>query len=188
MVANPSQGISSDSLSEAGSGRPSVKVVVTCAASIMLACATLRVNFAAVAPAVADELGLSMIQLAYMHSSFLVGYFLGHLPAGLLADRISGYSVLCSGALAWSVVTLMHAPLTLAPAAIAPMALATLRLLIGLTTAVAVPGLAATLAQALPEDQRSKAMSTCYGTSPHAHHTHVLLSAHIWTVIDVVPC
>eukprot|EP00892_Ulva_mutabilis_P007995 jgi/Ulvmu1/5568/UM023_0105.1 len=163
LVASSSRDGSIDASREVRSGQQSANVVVTCAAGIMLACAVLRVNFAAVAPSIADELGLSMIQLAYMHSSFLIGYFLGHLPAGLLADRIGGYTVLCSGAMAWSVVTLLHAPLTMAPAAIAPMALATLRLLVGLTTAVAVPGLAATLAQALPEDQRSKAMSTCYG-------------------------
>lgn len=63
-------------------------------------------------------------------------------------------------------VTMLHAPLALAPAAVAPMALATLRMLVGLTTAAAVPALAATLAQALPKEQRSSAMSTCYGAVP----------------------
>lgn len=145
------------------SAAPAVKVVVACAAWIMLSCAVLRVNFSAIAPIIVDEMGLSLVQLAYIHSSFLIGYCLGQLPFGLLADRTEGYTVLCGGALAWSIVTLLHAPLALAPAGVAPMALATLRMLVGLTTAVAVPGLAATLAQALPTDRRSKAMSTCYG-------------------------
>lgn len=118
------------------------------------------------APVIVGELGLSLVQLAYIHSSFLIGYCLGQLPAGFLSDRIDGYIVLCTGALAWSVVTLLHAPLAIAPTTIAPMALASLRMLVGLTTAVAVPALAATLAQALPIDQRSKAMSICYGAVP----------------------
>ena len=54
------------------------------------------------------------------------------------------------------------------PADVAPYALAFLRFLVGVTTAMAIPGLAAALAQALPKENRTHAMSTCYGVAPAA--------------------
>ena len=47
---------------------------------------------------IAADLNLSVIQLAYIHSAFLAGYLVGHIPAGLLADgRYGGAKVLCAG-------------------------------------------------------------------------------------------
>jgi hypothetical protein len=137
--------------------------IVPIAASIMFSCAMLRVNFSAAAPTIAADLGLSVIHLAYIHSAFLAGYLLGHIPAGVLADRYGGAVVLCAGATAWAVATLLHASLALTPLHLAPVTLGVLRFLVGLTTAVAIPGLAATIAQLLPEERRSHVMSTCYG-------------------------
>lgn len=63
----------------------------------------------------------------------------------------------------------MHASIALFPDSTAPFVLAFLRFLVGATTAMAIPGLAATLAQALPKHRRTHAMSTCYGVPPAVH-------------------
>jgi MFS transporter, ACS family, glucarate transporter len=141
--------------------------VIAIAASVMFSCSMLRVNFSAAAPMIAADLNLTVLQLAYIHSAFLAGYLLGHVPAGLLADgKIGGARVLCAGATAWAVVTLLHASIALFPSNMTAFALAFLRFLVGATTAVAIPALAATIAQALPRHRRTHAMSTCYGVCP----------------------
>lgn len=141
--------------------------VITIAASLMFSCAMLRVNFSAAAPMIAADMKLSVIQLAYIHSAFLAGYLVGHIPAGLLADgRFGGARVLCTGATAWAAATVLHASIAMFPSHMAPYALGFLRFLVGCTSAVAIPGLAATIAQALPRYKRTHAMSTCYGVPP----------------------
>jgi MFS transporter, ACS family, glucarate transporter len=112
---------------------------------------------------VAADMPLSVVQLSFVHTAFLAGYLLGHLPAGVLADRIGGYKVLCLGGFGWSAITLSHAWLAHCPIDFAVVVLGLLRFLVGLMTAAAVPGLAATLAQGLSKVTRTKAMSTCYG-------------------------
>lgn len=140
---------------------------VTIAASVMFSCTLLRVNFSAAAPMIAADLNLSVIQLAYIHSAFLAGYLIGHIPAGILADsRFGGARVLCTGATAWGLATVMHASISMFPGDMVPFVLAFLRFLVGAASALAVPGLAATLAQALPKHKRTRAMSTCYGVCP----------------------
>jgi len=42
----------------------------------MLLCAFSRVSFSALAPSIATEMSLSVVQLSYMHSAMLAGYFL----------------------------------------------------------------------------------------------------------------
>jgi sugar phosphate permease len=154
--------------------------VVALASGLMLTSAMLRVNFAAVAPTIAADLGLSMTQLSYVHTAFLAGYFLGHLPAGLLADRVGGARVLCLAGLAWALVTVAHMSLQYCPSTLVLPLLSVLRFGVGVTTAAAIPALAAALAQGLPLAKRSAAMSTCYGAMlvwrHHAHTSDLLAS------------
>src|SRR6202043_1469347 len=49
-----------------------------------------RVAVTVVAPNLMRELGLTQTQLGTVFSSFLIGYTLFQVPAGALADRVSG--------------------------------------------------------------------------------------------------
>lgn len=135
---------------------------VVCAC--MLTCAIARTNFAAAAPLIAGQLSLTIPQLSRMHSAFLVGYLVGHVPMGILADRYGGARVLCVAAFGWAAATLAHGGVPLlGPGGQAP-ALLALRFAVGATTAAAVPSVAAAIAQGLPEARRAGAMSAAYGT------------------------
>lgn len=136
------------------------------AGAAMMSSAFARSNFAAAAPAAAAALSLSVAQLAHLHTAFLLGYLVGHVPAGLLADRFGGARVLLYAALAWSGITCAHALVGVAPPGLALPLLAALRFGVGVASAAAVPALAATLAQMLPEAQRAKIMSASYGARP----------------------
>lgn len=107
-----------------------------------------------------------------MHSAFLLGYLVGHVPCGILADRYGGARVLCAAAFGWAVATLAHGGVPLlAPHAQAP-ALLALRFAIGASTAAAVPSVAAAIAQGLPEVRRAGAMSAAYGAHPSHRPPH----------------
>jgi MFS family permease len=132
----------------------------------MLTSAIARVNFAAAAPLLATNISLNITQLSHLHSAFLFGYLVGHIPFGILADRYGGTRTLSAAAVAWALITAAHgASSLLAAAANVPVLdiLLVLRFAIGAATAAAVPGLAAMLAQELPAELRAGAMSAAYG-------------------------
>ena len=106
-------------------------------------------------------MALSTMDLSYLHSAMLAGYFLGHIPAGMLADKAGGAPLLMLGCAMWSAATALHA---FVPSSSNPiLTLSVLRFLVGLGASVAVPALASMLAQLLPREKRPRAMSTAYG-------------------------
>jgi hypothetical protein len=126
-----------------------------------------------------------------LHSAFLFGYLLGHVPFGVLADRFGGTRVLSASAVAWALLTAAHgAAAPLAAAAYVPLVatLLVLRFAIGVATAAAVPGLAAMLAQELPAERRAGAMSIAYGMLRGPGHRLPQIDAYEEIGIDECIC
>ena len=62
-----------------------------------------RVNISVASKPIADELGLSPIELGYLFSSFLWAYVLMMLPGGRLIDRFGPHNVAAIATAVWSV-------------------------------------------------------------------------------------
>lgn len=87
---------------------PAVQHAHTVQRMLLLGCVTMaaaavhRTAFAVLAPPIQAELGLSLPQMGHVHSALLVGYVLGQIPAGLLADRLGGAHLAAVGLGLWS--------------------------------------------------------------------------------------
>ena len=67
----------------------------------------LRTNISVAAKFMMPELGLSEVQMGWVFSSFMLGYAIFQIPAGLLGDRKGPRLVLALAALLWSATTLL---------------------------------------------------------------------------------
>jgi ACS family glucarate transporter-like MFS transporter len=68
---------------------------------------TQRVNISVAARFMTSDLRLTQIQLGEIFSSFLIGYSLFQIPAGILGDRLGPKKVLGFAALFWAVATFL---------------------------------------------------------------------------------
>lgn len=66
-----------------------------------------RVNLSIAGKLIATDFGLSNVQLGYVFSAFLVGYAFSQAPAGRLADKLGGRTVLTLSVLWWAVFTVL---------------------------------------------------------------------------------
>ncbi len=66
-----------------------------------------RINISVTAALMAPELHLSKVQLGQIFSSFLIGYAIFQVPAGLFADRYGTRITLALSAILWGVCTLL---------------------------------------------------------------------------------
>ena len=66
-----------------------------------------RGNLATAAPLIQEELHLSASQLGVLLSAFYYGYVLAMAPVGWLAEKHGAQRVLATGAVVWSVATLL---------------------------------------------------------------------------------
>ena len=64
-----------------------------------------RTNISVAAAFMMPELDLTQIQMGQIFSSFLIGYTLFQVPAGVLGDRFGPRAVLTAAALVWAVAT-----------------------------------------------------------------------------------
>src|SRR5215469_13265931 len=112
-----------------------------------------RGNLSIAAPLLKDEFRLSASQLGILLSSFFWTYSLCAIPAGALVDRFNPSWVLAAGFLLWSCATsgsgLIHSFAMLL----------VLRLMLGMSEAVAFPAYATILARHFRESQRGLANS-----------------------------
>jgi len=107
-----------------------------------LLCYLLRMNISVAQQYMAPELGLSDIQLGQIFSSFMVGYALFQVPAGLWGDRRGPRFVLTVVILSWGFLTLLTGlipGLVVRGAAAAFISLLILRFMLGVGEAAMYP-------------------------------------------------
>jgi ACS family glucarate transporter-like MFS transporter len=101
-----------------------------------------------------QELALDQIRMGRIFSAFLLGYALGQVPAGMLADRLGARRVLGIAALSWFAATALMA---VAPAAAALPVLLGARFLLGIGEAPTFPAAARAVSLHIPAAARGRA-------------------------------
>ncbi len=69
-----------------------------------------RINMSVAGRSVAQDFGLSPVQLGYLFSSFLWAYVVMMLPSGRMVDSLGAHRVAAIGAAFWSVAQMLTAP------------------------------------------------------------------------------
>ena len=109
-----------------------------------------RICMAQAAKPIGDALGLSNIQLSYVHIAFTVAYGLFEVPTGRLGDRFGGRFVLTRIVIWWSVFT------ALTGAAWGLASLLVIRFLFGAGEAGAYPNAARVMSRWFPAAERGR--------------------------------
>ena len=121
-----------------------------------------RTNISVAAAFMMPELGLTQIQMGQIFSSFLIGYTLFQIPAGILGDRFGPRVVLTVAGLVWAVTTALTG---LLPGFVIPAAagvfvsLWIVRFLLGAGEAATYPVAARAIANWIPPTDRAFANS-----------------------------
>jgi MFS transporter, ACS family, glucarate transporter len=115
-----------------------------------------RVNISVAGRSIAEEYGLSNVQLGYVFSAMLIGYALFQTAGGRLADRFGPRRVLTAGVVWWGVFTGLTA---LVPSAIrgALFLFIAIRFLLGAGEAVVFPSSNQFVARWIPAHERGVA-------------------------------
>jgi MFS transporter, ACS family, glucarate transporter len=115
-----------------------------------------RVNISVAGRSIAEEYGLSNVQLGYVFSAMLTGYALFQTVGGRLADRFGPRRVLTAGVVWWGIFTALTA---LVPANIrgALFLFVAIRFLLGAGEAVVYPSSNQFVAQWIPVHERGVA-------------------------------
>jgi ACS family sodium-dependent inorganic phosphate cotransporter len=126
----------------------------------MLLCNLDRVAMGILAVPLLTEFNINLAEMGVLQSSYLWGYLVGQLPAGVAADKFGGTRVMLCGLVLWSLATCgtFLAKLSTFPLTVA----ITSRVLMGLGSAVALPAVAATVARNVPADQKARSTTMCY--------------------------
>lgn len=129
-----------------------------------------RVNISVAGKAIMPALGLSAVQMGTVFSSFVLGYALFQIPGGWLGDRWGSRLVLAGAVLWWSLFTVLTAvvaqPLISSGFGMlggALGALLTVRFLIGVGEAAALPNFNRTVANWLAPSERGLGMGVSIG-------------------------
>lgn len=126
----------------------------------MLLCNLDRVAMAILAMPLLQEFNISLTAMGVLQSSFLWGYLVAQLPAGILSDRYGGTRTMIWGLTIWSLATCATA---FAKFSSKPLLVLTAsRVLMGLGSAVALPAVAATVAREVPSDKRARCTTLSY--------------------------
>ncbi|DBA75546.1 TPA: hypothetical protein ACH3X2_009106 [Trebouxia sp. C0005] len=129
----------------------------------MILAAVHRVTFSVLAVPFAAEFHMSLPEMGLLQSAALIGYLLGQIPAGVVADRFGGVHVLLAGLACWSTMTGLN---PLAGYSTNPLQiLVVMRAALGLAQSVMMPSVSATAARWVPPANRGKAISTIYAAS-----------------------
>ncbi|KAL0036860.1 hypothetical protein WJX77_002503 [Trebouxia sp. C0004] len=140
---------------------PDQVVTITCGAMILAA--VHRVTFSVLAVPFAAEFHMSLPEMGLLQSAALIGYLLGQIPAGVVADRLGGVHVLLAGLACWSTMTGLN---PLAAYTTHPLkTLIVMRAALGLAQSVMMPSVSATAARWVPPANRGKAIATIYAAS-----------------------
>lgn len=119
-----------------------------------------RVSFSVLAVPIQQQYNLRLSEMGLLQSALLIGYVIGQVPAGIVADRLGGPQTLCAGLIAWSIASMAMA---LSPFVTWPLAVILCsRAALGLAQAVMMPGVSAASAQWFPAAVRASKTSGVY--------------------------
>ncbi|HLW80092.1 MAG TPA: MFS transporter, partial [Terriglobia bacterium] len=136
-----------------------------------------RVNIAISGGRLAQEYGLSDVELGSIFSAFVIGYALFQIPGGWLADRFGARRVLTGGALWWGVFTALTASVPARLGAALPAFLA-VRFSLGAGEAVVYPSSNRFVAHWIPTGERGVANGVIFaGVGAGAGSTPLLITA-----------
>lgn len=112
-----------------------------------------RVNISIAGQSIAQEFGLSNVQLGWVFSAFVLGYALFQAPGGRISDRVGPRRVLAAGVLWWGVFTTL---ITLLPPGMSGLLAATIgiRFCLGMGEAVVYPASNCVVASWIPSSER----------------------------------
>eukprot|EP00890_Picochlorum_soloecismus_P002707 jgi/Picsp_1/3437/NSC_06275-R1_protein len=160
-LGNESVSGASKSMHSSSNNENIVNIVfgISCVVSMMAAVS--RSSFSLLVIEIQQQLGLKMQDVGALQSSLLLGYMLGQMPSGVLADRMGGIHVLVLGMILWSVF-LVGMGLTHLVQPFAFVALMVLRFAVGITQSVLMPGVSATAAQVFGASERGNKTATVY--------------------------
>jgi MFS family permease len=119
-----------------------------------------RVSFSVLAVPIQQQYNLRLTEMGLLQSAMLIGYVLGQVPAGIIADRLGGPQTLCAGLIAWSVASMAMALSPFVPWPLAVILIS--RAALGLAQAVMMPGVSASSAQWFPAAVRASRTSGVY--------------------------
>lgn len=142
-------------MSGSGSGFGKRQVLVFMCFLAAFVCYIDRVNISIAIIPMAEHFGWSATQKGFVLSSFFIGYMLGQIPSGWLANRVGGRWTLGAALLIWSLFT-----------AITPMAamagfsaLILARIVMGMGEAATFPASYNLFAKWIPKQERSRAVA-----------------------------
>lgn len=121
-----------------------------------------RVNISIAIIPMAEHFGWSATDKGLVMSSFFIGYMLGQIPAGWLANRVGGRWTLGGALLLWSVFT----AITPIAAMVGFAALFVSRVLLGLGEAATFPATYNLYGKWIPRVERSRAVAATLGGIP----------------------
>lgn len=125
-----------------------------------------RVNISVTARHMMPAFGLTDQEMGLVFSAFVAGYAIFQIPGGWLADRFGPRKVLTGALLWWSVLsamTALAAASSLAGAIGIVGALVTVRFVLGMGEAVALPTFNRTVANWIPDDSRGVGIGVAIG-------------------------
>lgn len=137
--------------------RAQVSHIAWFASLAMFLAAAQRCSFSVLALPIQAQLGLSLPQMGVLQSSMLLGYVIGQVPAGLLADSVGGARLLAVSLLAWSLCSIASGAAAATPAPYT--ALLASRAALGLAQSALLPAIAALAARWFIPGERSSRTS-----------------------------
>ena len=121
-----------------------------------------RVNISVAIIPMAEHFGWSGTEKGLVMSSFFIGYMLGQIPAGWIANRVGGRLALGVALLLWSVFTLITPLAALAGFG----ALIVSRIVLGLGEAATFPATYNLYSRWIPRSERSRVVAATLGGVP----------------------
>lgn len=147
-------------MEQAGLAKRHVLVFMCFAAAFV--CYIDRVNISIAIIPMAEHFGWSATQKGVVMSSFFIGYMLGQIPSGWLANRIGGRLVLGAALLIWSLFT----ALTPVAAFAGFTALILARIVMGIGEAAAFPATYNLYSKWIPRTERARTVAFTLGGIP----------------------
>jgi len=135
--------------------------ISACVATFLAAVS--RVSFSVLAVPIQQQYGLKLSDMGLLQSALLMGYVLGQIPAGIVADRLGGVRTITTGLIVWSLAVFAMAATPSPSSNNYPLLFILLaRATVGLAQSVLMPGISATAAQWFAPSERGAKTSDVY--------------------------
>ncbi|MGQ0501476.1 MAG: ACS family MFS transporter [Panacagrimonas sp.] len=147
-------------MNKGSTGKRHILVLMCFAAAFV--CYIDRVNISIAIIPMAEHFGWSGTQKGFVLSSFFIGYMLGQIPSGWMANRVGGRLTLGVSLLLWSVFT----AITPVAAMVGFSALILSRIVMGMGEAATFPASYNLFSRWIPRQERSRAVAFTLGGIP----------------------